>query len=524
MDANEQTLHARSAKHARQRPDHPAVICEGRELSYAQLHRESNRTAHALLAAGLTPGSRVGYLGRESEYYYDIALGCAKSATVLVPVNWRLTAPEVEHIVTDSQAQLLFVEKDFLPVVQRAGLRSVVQLDTPDHIAGGLLAFKHGQPDTDPEPGTGSEDPVAQLYTSGTTGLPKGVVLAHRTFFTFIEDYRRAGVEWIDWRPEDRGLSCFPGLHTSGYAWFMHSFNVGATTTVMRMFVPDQAARIIERQRITTMWAAPAMLRMLVSERSVNPETFSSLRKVVYSGSPIDRELLLRCIDVLGCELAQGYSSAEAGSFVTCLPPADHHAANPALSSAGRALPGCGLRIVDDAGEDLGPGQIGRVAVRSPARFLGYWRNPEATARVTDGDWLLMGDLGYLDSAGNLFLLDRVNDTIIVAGQNIYPAEVERVLGGHPAVQEVAVFGVPDPRWGESVRAAVVTRPGHSATPRELMRYLHGRLADFKIPTGYDIVATLPRNPTGKVLRRVLRDGHSPNVDREVSPAEPLRK
>ncbi|MFJ4321378.1 long-chain-fatty-acid--CoA ligase [Streptomyces lavendulae] len=515
----DRTLAARAALHARTRPDRPAVICEDRTLTYGQLHRESNRTAHALLDSGLAAGARVGYLGRESEHYYDLALGCAKSGAVLVPVNSRLTAGEVEHVLRDSQAELLFVERQFRPVVDRLRpslprLVRIVEMDSDRHVAGGFLDWKRGRPQTEPDPAAaaGFDDPVAQLYTSGTTGLPKGVVLAQRTFFTFIADTRAAGVDWIDWRPEDRGLSCFPGLHTSGFGWFMHSFNAGAITVIMRQFIADEATRLIEHHRITTLWAAPAMLRMMLTERGTTRETFRSLRKVVYSGSPIDRELLLTCIDVLGCELAQGYSSAEAGSFVTCLAPEDHTPDSRVLASAGRVCPGNEVRILDGEGRPLPAGEVGRVVVRSPARFLGYWQLPEVTAQAlsgASGEWLSMGDMGHLDADGYLFLVDRVNDTIIVAGQNIYPTEVENALRAHPAVAEVSVYGVPHPDWGEAVRAAVVLRPGAEATPREFLRFMNGRIAGFKIPTGYDIVTALPRNPTGKVLRRVLRERHT---------------
>jgi fatty-acyl-CoA synthase len=218
--------------------------------------------------------------------------------------------------------------------------------------------------------------------------------------------------------------------------------------------------------------------------------------------------LLLRCLEVFDCELAQGYSSAEAGSFVTALAPADHRADGTRLSSAGRVLPGCELRILDEAGEPVPAGEIGRVQVRSPARFLGYWNRAEANREVLDGDRLLMGDLGYLDEEGYLYLLDRVGDTIIVAGQNIYPAEVERVLRDHEDVAEVAVYGVPDPHWGEAVRAAVVTRAGREVGGRALTQFLRGKLAGYKIPTGFEFVEELPRNPTGKVLRRALRERH----------------
>ena len=298
------TLPARSLLHASNRPDHPALIFQDRTVSYRQLHRSSNRTAHALIAAGLAPGARVAYLGKESADYWDLVLGCAKAGLVIVPVNWRLTAAEVEHILRDSGAALVFVERSLLPALLKAGMdRSgarVVELDDDPRQPSPLTAFTDGFCEDDLACESTTDTPVVQMYTSGTSGLPKGVVLAHRTFFTFIDAMRSAGVDWIDWRPDDRSLICFPGLHSAGMAWFMHIFNVGGTNLFMRRFDAEEAVRIIEEHRVTTVWAAPSMLHLMLNEPAATPQALASLRKIIYGGSPISLGIDVRCMRDVG--------------------------------------------------------------------------------------------------------------------------------------------------------------------------------------------------------------------------------
>ncbi|MDN0197935.1 long-chain-fatty-acid--CoA ligase [Streptomyces sp. S.PNR 29] len=514
------TLTEACARNAATRPDHTALICEGRRTSYARLHRDSNRAAHALKAAGIGRGSRVAYLGRESEHYYLTILACAKAGAVIVPVNWRLTAGEVEHILNDSGAELLFVDAEFQPTVEQiqagdglGALRTVVRLDgtgedgTHDRGAG-LARWYAAAADTTPDAGTGPDDAVLQIYTSGTTGLPKGVVIAHRTFFTLPEAVRAHGADpddWIDWRADDISLISLPGFGIAGIGWFLHGFCVGATHVIMPMYAAGEAVRLIAALGVTITFVAPAMLQMMLDERGVTPASFTSLRKIAYGAAPISESLLLRSLEMFGCQLAQIYASTEAGSVAVCLPPSAHIPGSRLLKAAGRPCPGNEIKICDRDGTELGPGEIGQVCIRTPAHMIGYHNRPDATAQTLVDGWLHMGDAGYLDEDGYLFLCDRINDTIIVAGQNIYPAEVEKQLSEHPAVADAAVVGVPDEQWGEAVHAAVVLREGTSASPRELLLFLRGRLADYKIPVRYHVLDALPRNPSGKILRRSVR-------------------
>lgn len=510
------TLTRSSRAHAGGRAEHAAIVCEGRTTTYAKLHRDSNRAAHALRDAGIGTGDRVAYLGRESENYYLTILACAKAGAVLVPVNWRLTRAEVDHILRDSGAVLLFVDDEFWETADRVkphlpGLRTVVRVDGTDSEGEpargtGLPAWYANHPTTDLEPGTGPDDAVVQIYTSGTTGLPKGAVLPHRSFFTLPAAMREHGVDWIDWLPDDVSLISLPGFGIAGIGWFMHTFNAGATSVVMPQFIPQEAVRLIREHRVTITFAAPAMLQMMLAERGAGPEAFASMRKIAYGAAPMSETLLTRCLDVFGCEFAQIYASTETGSVAVCLPPEAHRPGTGLLRSVGRPCPGNEVKVIGPDGETLPPGETGQICVRAPSKMLGYWNLPEATERTMVGEWLHMGDAGYLDEDGYVYLRDRMNDTIIVAGQNIYPAEVEKALAAHPAVADAAVVGLPDARWGEAVHAVVVLRPGALVKPRELLLALRGKLADYKIPGAFHFADDLPRNPSGKILRRAVRE------------------
>jgi acyl-CoA synthetase (AMP-forming)/AMP-acid ligase II len=509
------TLSGMIAHRAAERPDHVAIQCEGREVRYAALHAESNRTAHALRAAGVRRGSRVAYLGRESEHYYEIAFACAKSEAVLVPVNWRLTAGEVAHILRDSGAELVFVDDERQDVVTELSdalpfLRQVVAID-------GLRAWKSGHPDDEVGTEASEHDPVVQIYTSGTTGLPKGVVLPNLCFFTFPYAMRDSGLNWMDWRDDDRSLIAFPGFQIAGFSWAMQGFSAGVTNVVMPMFVSRQALSLIESSGVTITFVAPAMLQMMLTERDATPKSFASLRKVAYGGSPISEVLLQQCLEVIGCDFLQIYAATETGNVVTCLPPEDHYVGSPVLKAAGRACPGVAVKIIDNDGNPLPAGEMGEICVRLAAVMVEYWNQPAETARTLVDGWVHTGDTGYLDDRGYLYIGDRIKDVIISAGQNIYPAEIEKALSQHPAVADVAVVGVPHERWGESVHAVVVLRDGHTARPRELMLFARGKVADFKLPSSWDFVDALPRNPAGKVLRRQLRDTFWQHMTRKVN-------
>ncbi|QWB21206.1 MULTISPECIES: long-chain-fatty-acid--CoA ligase [Streptomyces] len=492
------TLVQTTRHHAEHRPDHPAVLCEGRSLTYAALHRESNRVAHALRAAGLTPGDRVAYLGKESEHYYEILFACAKTGTVLVPVNWRLTAPEVGHILQDSCTRLLFVEEEFAAAVAS-------EPETVVHL-GSLEEWRAPHPHHDTEFEATSDTPVAQLYTSGTTGLPKGVVLAHRSFFAIRDALGSEGLDWIDWRADDIALIGIPGFHIGGLWWATQNLDAGTTVVALRAFAARQAVDLIRDLGITTACVVPAMLRMMLLEPGVGAEDFTTLRKTVYGGSPISEALLEESLAVLDCEFAQIYGLTETGNTAVCLPPAAHVPGSPLMQAAGRPYPGVRSKVIDGEGRELPPGAVGEVCLATPAHMVEYWGLPDKTAETLVDGWIHTGDAGYVDEDGYVFIRDRIKDAVLVAGENVYPAEIENVLESHPQVAEAVVVGAPDERWGEYVHAFVVPTAGLRPRPRDLHTFLVPRLASFKLPARYEFIDSVPRNPSGKILRRELRD------------------
>ncbi|MBD9722527.1 fatty acid--CoA ligase [Streptomyces caniscabiei] len=497
------TLVQTTRLHAEHRPTTAAVLCEGRTLTYEQLHRESNRIAHALKAAGLVPGDRVAYLGKEAEHYYEILFGCAKSGTVLVPVNWRLAAPEVSHILQDSGTRLLFLEDEFAPIVERM---PTAPPETTVALGEDFATWKAAHPDTEPPDTATPDTPVAQLYTSGTTGLPKGVVLAHRSFFAIRDALASEGLDWIDWRPGDIALVGIPGFHIGGLWWATQNFNAGTTVVAMRAFAARQAVDLIRDLGITTACVVPAMLRMMLNEPGVDAKDFTTLRKAVYGGSPISEALLEESLAVLDCEFAQIYGLTETGNTAVCLPPAAHVPGGTLMQAAGRPYPGVRAKVIDGGGRELPPGAVGEVCLATPAHMVEYWGLPDKTAETLVDGWIHTGDAGYLDEDGYIFIRDRIKDAILVAGENVYPAEIENVLEGHPGVAEAVVVGAPDERWGEYVHAFVVPAPEQPPTPRDLHSFLVPQLASFKLPARYEFIDSVPRNPSGKILRRELRD------------------
>ena len=357
-----------------------------------------------------------------------------------------------------------------------------------------------------------------QLYTSGTTGLPKGVMLSNRNIETMLE---LAAADAFEIDERTVSLVAMPLFHIGGSGWALSGMSRGGTSVILRDMDPAQLLALIAAEQVTHAFLVPAVLMALLATPSIAETDLSSLDTIFYGASPIAEDVLVRCLEVFGCRFAQVYGMTETSGAIVRLAHDDHDPQGPRrhlLRAAGKPLPGVELRIVDpDTGVAVAPGTVGEVHTRSAFNMLGYWDKPEETAStIVEDQWLRTGDAGYLDEEGYLFLHDRIKDMVVSGGENIYPAEVENVLLAFPSVADAAVIGVPDDKWGETVKAIVVPTPDTEVDAASVIAFCRERLAHYKCPTSVDVVAALPRNPSGKVLKRELREPYWRNRERRI--------
>jgi fatty-acyl-CoA synthase len=456
---------------ARLTPGRVALDHAGRTITYAELAAAADAFAADFAGRGLTRGDRVATLTGNSPEHVAVFFACARLGLILAPLSWRLAVPELAYQLDDADPAVFLVEYEHADLAAATG-REATRLDWPSPGA------------RPPDPAAEDDDPLLLVYTSGTTGKPKGALLTHANcFWTNVGFDLATGVSG-----DDVVLQVLPQFHCGGWnvqpllAWWK-----GATVVLERTFDAARCLRLLEEKRITTMMSVPAIYLFLAQEPGFADADLSSLRRAVVGGAPMP-ESLLATWQERGVSIVQGYGLTEAAPNVLCLPPED--AARKA-GWAGKPYP----YVEVDLSEE------GELLVRGPNVFPGYWRNPEATEAAFRDGWLLTGDVAERDDEGNYRILDRVKDMYISGGENVYPAEVESVLHDHPAVMEAAVLGVPDERWGEAGIAVVVA----DSTEDELLEHCRARLAKFKVPRAVVFVQGLPRSGMNKVLKDELR-------------------
>ena len=472
-----------------------AVVCEGNRRTYAELGTRCRRLAWALRALGLVPGDRVGVIGLNSYRYLELYLGVPAAGLVLVPVNSRLAPAEMRAILADAGVSVLFADADY------PGAADVKQVLT---LPGDYEELIAAAGEADLGDGVAEDDLAALFYTSGTTGAAKGAMHTHRTLVA-------SALHFMATWPFDRKtrwLVASPMFHTGGIIGTLATVWAGGTHVIMPRFDPDLALDLIEREAVTHTLLVPTMLAAAADAQLARPRDVSTLRYLSHGASPISAETLRKARRAFpGAELLHVYGTTEATPITTLLPHEELILDTPRVRSCGQPAVGVEVRIIDDEGQDVPPGQVGNILVRSASVMAGYWRKPEATAEVMRGEWYLTGDLGYRDDESYLFLVDRAKDMIVSGGENIYSTEVEDALASHRAAEEVAVFGVPDPRWGESVYAVVSVR--QPVTAEELVAHCRQRIAGFKVPRHVELRSgPLPKSAAGKILKRELREPH----------------
>jgi long-chain acyl-CoA synthetase len=492
------TLAGLIRQQAATRPDHPYLHFEGASWTYAQLDERSSRIATALAADGVGPGDRVAMLERNTPLCLEVMFAAAKCGAVYVPINWRLAPAEVAAVIDDAQPAVFVVGAELVPSL--AGLDGTRLLSTDDFDA---WAARHEAVDPGAESAPG--DVALQLYTSGTTGAPKGVLLSNENLLGRLEE---SAVLW-GYDADSVNLVVSPLFHIGGTGTMLLGMLVGGSTVMLRAAEPGAILRSIEEFRVTNGLLVPAIIAAVLQAPGCEDVDFSTLRTMMYGASPISETLLRQTIHVMRCGLIQLYGITEHSGCLTYLAPADHEPKR--LRSCGRPLPWVELQVVDpDTLQPVPAGEVGEVVVRSTQVMLGYWQRPEDTAAaITPDGWLRTGDAGYLDDDGYLYLHDRIKDMIVSGGENIYPAEIENVIVTHPAVADAAVIGVPHERWGETPHALVVLKAGHiadEALVEQIIATCRQQLGSYKCPQGVEAVDELPRNPAGKVLKRELRE------------------
>jgi long-chain acyl-CoA synthetase len=472
-----------------------AVVCQDHRRTYAELGARCRRLAGAMRKLGLAPQDRVGVIALNSERYLELYLGLPAAGYVLVPVNARLAPAEMRAILDDAGVSVVFADADYPGA---AGVSQVLRIrdDYED-----LIASADEVPLGD---GVTENDLAALFYTSGTTGAAKGAMHTHRSLVSSALHFMAA---WPFDR-QTRWLVASPMFHTGGIIATLATVWAGGTQVIMPRFDPDLAVDLIEREAVTHTLLVPTMLAAAAGAQLARPRDVSSLRYLSHGASPVSAETLRRTRQAFpGAELLHVYGTTESTPITTLLPHEERILDTPLIRSCGQPAVGVELRVVDDAMADLPPGAVGQIAIRSPSVMAGYWRKAAATAEVMRGDWYLTGDLGYRDEYSYIYLVDRAKDMIVSGGENIYSTEVEDALTGHPGVEEAAVFGVPNPQWGESVYAVVFSRP--DVTADELVAHCRERIAGFKVPRCIELrTEPLPKSAAGKILKRELREPH----------------
>jgi acyl-CoA synthetase (AMP-forming)/AMP-acid ligase II len=501
-------------------PERVAIVFEGKRYTFSQLNERVNRLANALLGLGVTKGDRVAMLQVNCSQHVEVCFASAKVGAIYVPLNFRAKGDELKYMLNSAEANTLFAGERYIDLVNliKPDISSVQHIISVESKRDGMLYYE------DMLASASAEEVVAEIddndttmlvYTAGTTGFPKGVMLSHNSFAVYVLE----NVTPADPELEERNILTVPLYHVAGIQAMMAAIYGGRTLVMERQFEAGEWMELVEREKANRAMMVPTMLKQLLDHPDFEKHDLSSLRVITYGAAPMPLEVITRALDIFpGVSFINAFGQTETASTITALTPEDHAISGSEeekekklkrLSSIGKPMSDVEMKVVDEEGHDLPQGEVGEIIARGPRVMTGYWKDEEKTKKAIDKDgWVHTGDVGYVDEDGYFFLAGRATDIIIRAGENIAPEELEAVLYSYPKIDEAAVIGVPDEEWGELPRAIVVLKPGETATAEEVMEHCRQKLASYKRPRSVVFVDKLPRNPMGKVLKRVLRDQH----------------
>ncbi|MFL5818167.1 MAG: class I adenylate-forming enzyme family protein [Conexibacter sp.] len=504
MGAQTETLLAPLRRALRVAPDACAVVCGEERMTHAALAARTRRLGAALRGLGLAPGDRVAVVGPNCHRYLELYLGVPAAGLVLVPLNTRHTDPELRYALEDSGARVLIADREI------DGAGELVEHAIPFDDA--YDRFVEQAADEPWAEGLDGDTLAGLFYTGGTTGAAKGVMLTHGNLVANAYHFMAC---W-PFTADTRWLVIAPMFHAAGTIGTLATTWAGGAHVVMGAFDPGRFLDLVERERVSATLVVPTMMAAIAEEQLARPRDVGSLRYLSHGSSPVATEILRRTREAFpNAELLHVYGATETSPIVTLLPNEERVLDGPRARSCGQPAIGVELAIRTPAGEPVADGEIGEVHVRGRNVTSGYWRKPEQTAAALRDGWYATGDLGYLDEAGYLYLVDRAKDMIVTGGENVYSVEVEEALYRHPAVREAAVFGIPDERWGEAVHAVVVT--AQPVTAAELVDHAKTLVAGYKVPKAIELrTEPLPKSGAGKILKRELRETYWQGRDRRV--------
>ncbi|MBI2329510.1 MAG: long-chain-fatty-acid--CoA ligase [Chloroflexi bacterium] len=499
-------------------PDKDAIVFEGKRYTFSQLNERVNRLGNALSDLGVEKGDRVAMLQVNTNQCLETYFAVARLGAIYVPLNYRAKGDELTYMLNSSEANTLLVGERYIDLANsiKSGLASVKNFISLDSRHAGMLYYedmiKSSRAD-DIFTEIDDAETTILMYTAGTTGFPKGVMLSHNSFAIYVLE----NVSPADPESEEKNILTVPLYHVAGIQAMLAAIYGGRTLVIERQFDPKEWMRLVETEKVSRAMMVPTMLKQLLDHPEFTKHDLSSLKVITYGAAPMPLEVIKRAVAIFpGVGFINAFGQTETASTITTLNPEDHAISGSEpekekklrrLSSIGKPMADVEMRIVDEAGNELPQGEVGEIVARGPRVMAGYWKDQEKTDKTIDKEgWVHTGDMGYIDEEGYFFLAGRATDMIIRAGENISPEEVEAVLRAHAKLDDVAVIGVPDEEWGEVPMCVCVVKKGETCTPEELMEFCRAHLASYKRPRAVVFCEELPRNPMGKVLKRVLRE------------------